>query len=158
MATISNESDVQSANQIEKYEYETLMIKLGRHATTQGADVKIDIGTGDATNVYNLKFTATGSYISILDFISAIENDSTLGFKIEEFKMLPKGTDGTLEATFTCRGIAIEKISSITKNDKEDKEQEDKDKENATNTSVTNAGKNIANELTDGIDTTKYRD
>ena len=37
---------------------------------------------------YDLSFTVYGEYISILDFVSDIENDSELGFKIENFKML----------------------------------------------------------------------
>ena len=59
-----------------------------------------------------MKFTATGEYVGITDFIYDIENDSSLGFKIEEFKLLPATTqqsDGktNLSATFTCKNIAI---------------------------------------------------
>ena len=68
--------------------------------------------TSEAANTYNLRFTATGSYISITDFISAIENDSTLGFKIEEFRMVPSGSD--LQATFVCKDIAIAEVSTTT--------------------------------------------
>ena len=57
-------------------------------------------GSNSAKDVYNLKFTATGSYISITDFISAIENDSTLGLKIEEFRMTPMQNSEDLQATF----------------------------------------------------------
>lgn len=80
--------------------------------------------TNKVKDHYNLKFTATGSYISITDFISAIENDTILGFKIEEFKMVPniiedktnKNNSGnTLKGTFTCKNIAIKEISEITK-------------------------------------------
>ena len=54
-------------------------------------------------------FSVTGSYICITDFISAIENDSTLGFKIEEFNMRPSGSE--LQATFTCKDISINSIN-----------------------------------------------
>ena len=114
MTTISSDSDVEAANQLERYEIETLWVRLGNHATTQGVVMQMDVlpSSSGAANTYNLRFTATGSYISITDFISAIENDSTLGFKIEEFKMQPSGTD--LQATFVCKDIAIAEVSATT--------------------------------------------
>ena len=69
-------------------------------------------GSSGAAGTYNLRFTVTGSYISIVDFISDIENDSTLGFTIEEFKMVPTSTEANLEATFVCKDITIKDISS----------------------------------------------
>ena len=114
MTTISSDSDVEAANQLERYEIETLWVRLGNHATTQGVVMQMDVlpSTSGAANTYNLRFTATGSYISITDFISAIENDSTLGFKIEEFRMVPSGSD--LQATFVCKDIAIAEVSTTT--------------------------------------------
>ena len=114
MTTISSDSDVEAANQLERYEIETLWVRLGNHATTQGVVMQMDVlpSTSGAANTYNLRFTATGRYISITDFISAIENDSTLGFKIEEFRMVPSGSD--LQATFVCKDIAIAEVSTTT--------------------------------------------
>lgn len=113
---------MQNANQIEKYELETLYVRLGNHATSQGVDIQLDVltGTNNAKDYYNLKFTATGSYISITDFISAIENDSMLGFKIEEFKMSPSGTTETLQASFVCKNIAIKEFSKNTQMNNKD--------------------------------------
>ena len=101
MTAISSESDVESAAQLETYEIETLWVKLGNHATNEGATMKMDVtkGTNTTQSTYNLNFTVNGSYISITDFISDIENDETLGFKIEEFKMVPSGSDSNLQAT-----------------------------------------------------------
>lgn len=109
LTVVSSEGDVQSAAQIERYEIETLWVKLGNYATSEGAIVKIDIVQGNTSGTYNLRFTVNGSYISITDYISDIENDSTLGFKIEEFKMVPDGE--TLQGTFVCKDIAIKEIS-----------------------------------------------
>lgn len=148
MTAISESSEIQAANQIEKYENETLMVKLGNHATKQGAEAKIVYETGSAQGIYNIKFTVTGSYISILDFISAIENDSTLGFKIENFNMKPTSTGETLEANFTCRGIAIEKINNtVTRNTNEvDGETNENTTTNTTtNTTSTNSTTNTTN-------------
>lgn len=146
MTAISEDSEIQAANQIEKYENETLMVKLGNHATKQGAEAKIVYETGAAQGIYNIKFTVTGRYISILDFISAIENDSTLGFKIENFNMKPSSSGETLEANFTCRGIAIEKINTAISNNQNNLAEVDgqmntnnqNNTTNSTNTTTTN--------------------
>ena len=90
--TIMNTDDQgQVSSQIQRYEIETLWVTLGNHATSEGAIIKMDVlkGSNNIKETYNLKFTVNGSYISITDFISDIENDTTLGFKIENFKMEP---------------------------------------------------------------------
>ncbi len=114
MTAISSDGETQAVNQIEKYEIETLWVKLGNHATSEGVVMKMDVtsGSSGAQDSYNLNFTVTGGYVQIEDFISSIENDSTLGFKIEEFKMVPSGND--LQATFVCKDIPIKQVSSTT--------------------------------------------
>lgn len=139
MTSISSEGDIQSAAQMERYEVETLWVKLGNYATSEGAIVRIDILQGNTSGSYNLKFTVTGSYISITDFISDIENDSTLGFKIEEFKMVPSGND--LQATFTCKEIAIKEVS-------ETSNPNTGNTENTTNTTNTTNKTNTTNGAT----------
>lgn len=116
IVAVSTSSDVQSAAQLEKYEIETLWVKLGNHATNEGATMKMDVTKGSNTtqDTYNLNFTVNGSYISITDFISDIENDATLGFKIEEFKMIPGSSDSDLKATFVCKDVAIKDITETT--------------------------------------------
>ena len=107
------------------YKVEKLFVKLGNKATQEGVQVKMDVTNSVAgQNMYDISFTAEGSYISIIDFISSIENDSELGFKIEKFKMIPGGstsqeetsqdipneqsTSSGLTATFICKDILIE--------------------------------------------------
>lgn len=138
ITAVSSEGDVKTANQIEKYEIETLWVRLGNHATSEGAIMKMDVtkGANNASDHYDLKFTVTGSYISITDFISSIENDSMLGFKIEEFRMEPSGND--LQATFTCKDIAIVDVSSIAVQTDKDKTDEN-NKNNAENQNTTNS-------------------
>lgn len=109
MIIITPEGEMQTVAQLERYEIETLWVKLGNYATSEGAVVRIDVIRGNTSDTYNLKFTVNGSYISITDFISDIENDSTLGFKIEEFKMIPSGKE--LQATFVCNEIGIKEVS-----------------------------------------------
>lgn len=139
--TTTVDGETVATGQIQKYEIETLWVKLGNHATSEGATMKMDVVTsGTAEDVYNLKFTVTGSYIAITDFISDIENDSTLGFKIEEFKMIPSGGDGELQATFTCKEITIKDVSKnvVMNNNEDNADTTDGNNTNTTNNNTTN--------------------
>lgn len=140
MTAVSSESDVRSAAQLETYEIETLWVKLGNHATNEGATMKMDVtkGTNTTQETYNLNFTVNGSYISITDFISDIENDDTLGFKIEEFKMVPSGSDSNLQATFVCKDIAIKEITETTPITTTDDTGTNTTNSNNTNTNTSN--------------------
>ena len=135
MINISTDSEVEAANQYEVYEIGMLWINLGNHAKSEG--VTMDVSAKDLTSIEtnvtteedkkyncNLYFTATGTYAGIAGFIENIEDDSKLGFRIEDFKMLAT-SEGTniLQATFTCKDIIIRGVStnsvtsSVTTND-----------------------------------------
>lgn len=123
------------SSQYQKYEIEYLWTVIGNHATSEGVVIKMDLVAGSLTNNYNLNFTVTGEYIGITDFISDIENDAALGFKIENFNLVPGASTSELQATFTCRDIEIKDIASGS-SVKETKD--DSSDENQTNTSSTN--------------------
>ena len=159
MTQISEDGDVQAANQIEKYEIETLWVKLGNHATTQGVVIKMDVKKGNAQDVYDLQFTATGSYISITDFISAIENDSSLGFKIEEFKLVPSSSGSDLQATFVCKDITIKDVSqsavtTTTDSNTQTDGTSNGANQNNTNSTDTNSATNTTNGTANNTNTT----
>ena len=138
MVTISSSDDVATAKQLTNYNIEFLWTKLGNHSTSEGVTIKIDVtkGTNTTQETYNLNFTANGSYIGISDFISSVENDSQLGFKIEDFKMVPNTDTTDLQATFVCKDIAIIDISNT---------QVNTTVTNNTNTTNTNTNTNTAN-------------
>lgn len=144
LVTLSTSDDVVSASQLEKYEIEYLWAQIGSHATKEDVVLKLEISansTSEATGYYDLKFTASGDYVGITDFIYDIENDSSLGFKIEDFKMTASTTDGsTLEATFTCKDISINIDASNISSQNEESEEEADDTEdtNTTNTTSSN--------------------
>lgn len=143
IATVDGEAGTTS--QIEKYEIETLWVRLGNHATSEGVVMQMDVIRGNSSleDVYNLRFTATGSYISITDFISAIENDSMLGFKIEEFKINPMSSGSDLQATFVCKDIAIKDVSVTTTNTTTDNNTNNtNNNNNANNTNSNNTSAN----------------
>lgn len=147
LTVVSAEGDVQVANQLERYEVETLWVKLGNYATSEGAVVRIDIVQGNTKDTYNLRFTVNGSYISITDFIADIENDSTLGFKIEEFKMVP--SENTLQGSFVCKEIAIKEVSG-TSNPNIGTPETDKTNQTNGNTTANTNNTNTAGNTTAG--------
>ena len=79
MVTISTGDEVKQATQFQKYEIESLWVKIGNHAKSEGVVMKMDLLRGTGDDNYNLNFTVNGSYIGITNFISNLENDSQLG-------------------------------------------------------------------------------
>lgn len=108
--TYSTEEEIKAANQTEEYEISYLWTKIGLYATNNNVTIQANVSSGTVAGLYNISFTARGEYISISEFVYAIENDSTLGFKIEDFALVPY-SENTLQATFIIRNIAIDKDS-----------------------------------------------
>lgn len=146
MINVSTDSEIQAANQYGVYEIGMLWIKLGNHAKSEG--VKMDVSAKDLTAIdtnvttevdkkynCNLYFTATGTYAGIAGFIEDIEDDSKLGFRIEDFKIIAssEGTN-TLQATFTCKDIIIRGVSMNSATNQATN--------STTNTNTTNNGNN----------------
>lgn len=113
LANVSTENEIDEANTQEIYNSEYLWIKIGRHARKEKVIPKMDVKTsttGDST-LKDLAITAEGSYYGIIDFVSDLENDSDLNFRIENFKLIPSGDN--LVATFNVSGLKI-KIENTT--------------------------------------------
>ena len=112
----SSESDIAKATRTEIYETEFLWTKLGNYAKkNNGIDMKIDVvkGSSGEEKSYNLNFTLVGEYVAISDFLSSIENDTKLGFRINNFLLVPvaanseSGNSNSLQATFTVENVGI---------------------------------------------------
>ena len=144
---------LQTTSQYQKYEIEYLWTVIGNHATSEGVVIKMDLVAGSLQNNYNLNFTVTGEYIGITDFISDIENDAALGFKIENFNLVPGSNTSELQATFTCRDIEIKDIASgsSTKADTDTSKKEDsKSTSSSTNTTADSSkGASTGNQTSD---------
>lgn len=114
MVTISTDEQVQSAAKIEKYEIEYLWTKIGNWAKKEGVTMKIDLKNSSTgtQGLYNLQFTVNGQYVGIADFIYDIENDTSLGFKIEEFSLQSGSDTNILTGSFVCKDISINIESS----------------------------------------------
>lgn len=148
MVNVSTESEVTAANQSYDNMIEFLLIRIENHAKSEGVKMKMDVtrSSSGAENVYNLNFTATGTYVGIEEFITDIEDDSKLGYKIEEFKMTASSEDGDIvQATFICKDISIGGISSSTVNPKTNT---DTNTNNTNSTNTTNANTTAENNTT----------
>ena len=115
LITYTSEEDIQKANQTRKYEIELLWTKIGSYATKNGIILKLNVtnSSNNTPDMSDLNFDVTGSYISITDFISDLENDAQLSFSVDNFKLVPAATNNTqssgtnLEATFVVKDIAL---------------------------------------------------
>lgn len=139
MVAVSSSGDVQAASQLSNYNLDFLWTEIGTHATSMGVNIDMALtkGTG-GENVYNINFTVVGSYVGISEFVRAIEDDSDLAFKIEEFSMTAGSSTSELRATFVCKNIPIEGISSLDTNSSNAKNNTT----NSNSTNSTNSNKN----------------
>ena len=157
-------SDSNYYMQTEKYKLDFLWTRIGNHAKDNKVEIKIDVTNGTANGIYNLNFTVVGKYANTTSFIYAIEGDSRLGFKIENFSMKQstKGTgvlnsDGqtvynynNVECTFVCKEIKID-IKSL---DGQDGKKDETNTTNTTNTeNTTNTVGNTTNTTNNNTNT-----
>ena len=150
LAKLSSDKEITKANTEETYLIEFLWARIGNHATSKGVNLTIDVKTGDAGDpmVKNLTITAKGYYVGIMDFVSSLENDDKLNFKIENFKLVQE--DELLTATFNVRGIRI-KTENVTNTTSDDTAQSQDDTTQTTNTTEDTSK---FNQLTGAVDNT----
>lgn len=113
MAAVLNavEEDV-DVSMVDIYDVDFLWTVIGNYATEEGIKLKFDVARSMTSNLTSneytmcdLKFTITGDYIALTEFIYDIEDDSKLGFEISNFE-IAKGGDN-LQATFTVKNVPI---------------------------------------------------
>lgn len=140
-AILSKSNNPSYASQLETYDIDYLWTKLGNFAKEEGVVIKIElVASGTSTNLYNLNFTVTGGYVGTTNFIYDIENDSKLGFKIDNFTMGAQ-IDYTIVSTFSCKEIPI-KVGKV---DASINEQEDNNTTNTNANSTTGRNTNTTN-------------
>ena len=145
LANVSTESEITAASTQETYNIEYLWVRVGRHARTEGVNMKMDVLTGDAGDsvTKNLDFTVVGKYLAIMDFVSALEDDSELNFRIDDFHMTPS-TEDNLQATFNVEGVRIniENTTASVDGTDEDENITDETNEDADNANTDSANAN----------------
>ena len=122
LTTYSTDDQIQAANELQEYEVEYLWAEVGKYATKEGIKIKMDISTAssggqsaDGRKMYDLNFTAEGAYIGIALFLSDLQDDSFLEFKIENFALAKGESTENLKATFVVKDVPI-KIDNLSAN------------------------------------------
>jgi len=126
---LSSDEQILNAMQKKSYKIEFLWAKIGNHARKEGINLQFEIGTSlnGANNANDINFTVEGSYIAIINFIYAIENDTDLNFRIENFKLLPSQNE-ILQGTFKVRSITVEG-NSLTQSNNNVGQQEEQERQ-----------------------------
>jgi len=148
MVSVSTDSEVAASLQKQKYTVDKLWAKIGTLATDEGLDARFELKNGSLTpastetfKYYDINFTVQGSYVGVSLYISDLEDDSELNFKIENFEMQPINNGESVKATFVTKDIAIEGISTSTVTTNTNN--------GANNTTDTNNTTNTTNTTTD---------
>lgn len=105
VGTIKNvKEDIYEAKQ---YDISYLWRVLGNYAQKWSLDLQINVEKNNETeSSYNLNFTIIGEYEKILKFITDIENDSDLYFRIYNFNI--SGNGKVITAKFNVKNINID--------------------------------------------------
>lgn len=142
LTNISSDQEILDAMKQESYTIEYLWARIGNHAKKQGVNIELQIVSNDTgvSGMYNLNFTVDGSYIAITNFISAIENDGELNFRIQGFNLNPN-QGNILKSTFTVKNVAIQGNTS-TQTIQETQNTTNETGNNTNNTENTNAQTN----------------
>ena len=129
-------SEIEDATRQEKYEIEFLWTRIGFHAQANDLWLKAVIAnpSNGLPGQYDIKITTRGGFADIENFIRSIEKDVNLGFKIEEFSMIPYltkeeaalqasaseedqyPTGRTLEVKFVIKNVAINLVNLVEEN------------------------------------------
>lgn len=153
MVNVSTDSEVQAANQSSTYMMDFLWITIENHAKSEGVTIDMDVAKAGGTDTYNLNFTAKGSYTGIEEFITGIEDDTKLGFKIENFAMTSSSENGgEVQATFSCKDITIQGISDSAISSNTQTQQTTGNENNQTTNTTANSD-NSTTENTTKVDT-----
>ena len=162
-AALSNSNSSSYASKLEAYDIDYLWTKLGNYAKDENVVIKIEVTAGSASsNLYNLNFTVTGTYVGATDFIYDIENDTKLGFKIDNFKM-SNGSETEVIGTFSCIDIplSVGNIENETNEDQKNETQNNKttnteNEKKSTNTTNTTKSTSNSSANTDSAVANQY--
>lgn len=108
----------------EKYKVDFLLVTLGDYGAEEGVDVVYQLTTSSTIDpnsstlkyfLADLRFTVTGQYMDVANFISDLENDNKLGWEINDFAMENGSANGYtgVSAVFTIRDVPIDSESFI---------------------------------------------
>ena len=161
-------SESENYAQSEKYKIEFLWTRIGNYAKANKVVPEMKVTNSATKDRYNLNFVVEGKYSDIAKFIFDIENDSRLGFKIENFSMTSGGETteteddeeeskaksvNTVIGKFVCKEIRIDlealdlDVEDELESEEEagtanQKQKESETKENSNSTETNNTTEN----------------
>ncbi len=103
LALSASEADIAEANKIERYLLDYLWIRVGNYANDNA--VKFKMTPDEATST--LSFDITGSYVSVINFIYDIQNDTELNFKVDGIVVEGGSSDSIVKANFVVKDVNV---------------------------------------------------
>ncbi|MBQ9266709.1 MAG: hypothetical protein IJ217_00220 [Clostridia bacterium] len=103
LAASASVAEIAEANKREQYLLDYLWMKIGTYANAD--NVKIKITPSDTQAIVD--FDVTGEYISVVNFIYDLENDTDLNFNVDNIIMQGGSSDTVTKATFTVTGVNV---------------------------------------------------
>lgn len=101
------DEDNEEIYETKQYDIGYLWKIFGKYATSRNLGIGMDVQrNSNKPNSYNLNFSVSGEYINISQFITDIENNSDLYFRIYNFQM--SGSGAQVVSTFTVKDINID--------------------------------------------------
>lgn len=137
ISDFTNDEDKKDIYETKQYDIGYLWKTLGRYATSNNLKLGMEVQkSNNGDDLYNLKFSVSGEYVNISEFIADIENDSDLYFRIYNFKMT--GNEAKISATFTVKDVRLDSstITTVkeTPDDNETEVSEEKESNEVQNT------------------------
>lgn len=139
-------SEKEAAIKEEKYELEFIWTQIGFYANYRMVWLKMALTdpSNGLNDQYDMNITAVGGFDAIKEFINDIETDPRLGFRIEEFSMIPFLTEkeaeeqsqakdedkdkyptgNALEAKFKIKNVAINLVNLAKEGETENTDKE----------------------------------
>ena len=102
LAASASSSEIAEANKREEFLLDYLWIKVGNYANANNIKVLINPTTDSELN-----FDVSGPYISVINFIYDLENDSELSFNVNNIVMEGTSNLSNTKAKFSVSGVNI---------------------------------------------------
>lgn len=102
LALNASREEIAEANKEEKFLLDYLWIRVGNYANDNNVKFKMTPNDAEST----LSFDVTGSYISIINFIYDLQNDSVLNFVIDGV-VIQGGSSSQAKAYFNVENVSV---------------------------------------------------
>ncbi len=104
LAANATDEQLEAAMREEEFLLDYLWILVGNYADDNGVKVLMNVKDGD----FSIEFDATGSYISIINFIYDLANDPELKFVVDNIQLEGgSNQDAVTKAKFTVYGVNV---------------------------------------------------